>query len=231
MLTRYRFSWLESVSGQNVSRIVHPSWILNAGRFVFCSNMYFALRPVLPFVAKSDDFQDIALSKSQRALLGLPPSQTDIATAEYITPPRYRKSSPGGRLPTPQSDATNRAAYSGSPLSKSRYTVGFSPTPQHGSSTLTRRLSGSPYSAASPLSNKAYARQKAAQDPYANHDFTESTRSLLAGNVSTSSLQNSMRRSHSMRDWSRAPEPGTPSPSAKERSKLDLQPGLNYKWL
>lgn len=26
-------------------------------------------------------------------------------------------------------------------------------------------------------------------------------------------------------------EPGTPSPGAKERTKVKLEPGLNYKWL
>jgi len=26
-------------------------------------------------------------------------------------------------------------------------------------------------------------------------------------------------------------EPGTPSPSSRERSKVNVQPGLNYKWM
>lgn len=48
-----------------------------------------------PFFMKKDDFTDIPLTPSQRALMGLDPNIASSATptAQYITPPRYPRSS------------------------------------------------------------------------------------------------------------------------------------------
>lgn len=218
------------------------SMMLNLVRLILASNIYFALRPVLPYVSSSDPIEDIPLTPSQRALLGLPLSQSNTpgsarggTEASYITPPRYRRTSPSPFAGTPLSNGTDRrsvsANYSASPLSTSRYTVGFSPTPQQPTTTPGRRFSGSPFSPSSPLFSKALINSSSVGDIAQNADFTESTRSLLAGNTSTSSFQNSLRRSHSMRERGRQQEPGTPSPGMRDKNKVNVQPGLNYKWL
>ncbi|KAK5938067.1 hypothetical protein PMZ80_009656 [Knufia obscura] len=212
-------------------------------RFILLSNIYFALRPILPYVSKPDTIEDIPLTPSQRALMGLPRSKSNTPTspagegsANYITPPRYRRSSASPFAGTPQSSGTgNRstsANYSASPMSTSRFAQGFSPTPQQ--SSTSRRQSGSPFSPSSPLFNKRFFSPPARNDVLPNADFTESTRSLFDGTTSTSSFQSSLRRSQSMRERGRPPqvkETGTPSPSAREKNKVNIQPGLNYKWL
>lgn len=220
------------------------SIIVGLVRLVLLSNIYFALRPVLPYVSKPDPIEDIPLTPSQRALLGLPRSQSNTPSsqagevpANYITPPRYRRSSPSPFAGTPQSNGTgNRsisAHYSASPMSTSRFAIGFSPTPQQPSGTPSRRLSGSPFSPSSPLFNKRFLSPVARHEVMPNADFSESTRSLLDGATSVNSFQSSLKRSQSMRERGRpqAHEPGTPSPSAREKSKVNIQPGLNYKWL
>lgn len=208
------------------------SLVLNILRLVLLFNIYFALRPVLPYLNVSDSIEDIPLTPSQRALLGLPRSQSNTPTS-YITPPRYRRTSPSPFTGTPQSGGTDRRSvsgnYSASPLSTSRYTVGFSPTPQQPTTTPGRRFSGSIFSPSSPLFSKTLVNPSSLGDIAQNADFTESTRSLLAGNISTGSFQSSLRRSYSMRERGR--EPGTPSPGAREKTKVSVQPGLNYKWL
>lgn len=220
--------------GSEIEKLLVPysAWLLNLLRLILCSNLYFALKPVLPYVRKPDNLDDIALTPSQRALLGLPRSQsnTPASADSYITPPRYRRSSPSPFVGPPGSSSTNRATYSASPLSTSRYTVGFSPTPQQLSEKPSRRASGSPFSPSSPLFTKAFLNSTAKNDAAPNVDWTESTRSLLAGSTSIAPFQSSLRRSESLRERGR-PDPGTPSPSAREKSKVHVQPGLNYKWL
>ena len=213
-------------------------------RLFLLANIYVALRPVLPYVSQQDSVEDIPLTPSQRALMGLPRSQSGTpssqagaGTASYVTPPRYRKSSPSPFVGTPQSNGTgNRsisANYSASPMSTSRFAVGFSPIPQQASGTPSRRLSGSPFSPSSPLFNKRFLSPAARNEVAPNADFTESTRPHFDGSTSTSSFQSTLRRSQSMRERGRpqAYEPGTPSPNTREKNRVNIQPGLNYKWL
>lgn len=208
--------------------------IISLVRVLLFLNILLAVRPQRFLREEPDPAEDIPLTPSQRALLGLRPSSSSARKVEgsIITPPRYRRSSPS--VGTPQSGGSARsisANYSASPLSTSRYTVGFSPTPQQGSATPGRRSSGSQFSQ-SPLFKKSLPNTSSIGDIASNADFSESTRSLLAGNVSTSSFNSTLRRSQSMRErLGRQQEPGTPSPGAKERNKIKLQPGLNYKWL
>lgn len=213
-------------------------------RLFLLANIYVALRPVLPYVIQQDSVEDIPLTPSQRALMGLPRSQSGTpssqagaGTASYVTPPRYRKSSPSPFAGTPQSNGTgNRsisANYGASPVSTSRFAVGFSPIPQQASGTASRRLSGSPFSPSSPLFNKRFLSPAARNEAASNADFTEPTRPHFDGATSTSSFQSTLRRSQSMRERGRpqAHEPGTPSPSTREKNRVNIQPGLNYKWL
>lgn len=197
-------------------------------RLNFCARIIRSLRPVIPYISKQDDFSDIPLTPSQRALLGLNPStQSTPASAasgvHYITPPKYRRVS-GSFSGTPNGDVTTdrrsiSANYSDSPFSTSRHTLGFSQTPHS-----TRRASGSPFSpspTASPLFHKASnPSSKKAPDI----DFSASTQSF---GLSTGT---GLGRSQSLRERSRrdsldpsSPTPGTRSPQ--------LVPGVNYKWL
>lgn len=201
---------------------IDASRILLVFRLLLLTNILFALRPVLPYLRKPDDLDDLGLTPSQRALLGLLPSQpTTPRTPAYVTPPRYVRSSP--LINTSQSNqSTDKRSISAnySPQSTPRFSPGASQ--QQASVTPSRKMSGSSF-AASPLYNKALANSTSQNNLYSQADFTESTRSLLAGRESFNG--GSMRRSQSMR------EPGTPSPSAKERTKVKVEPGLNYKWL
>lgn len=66
---------------------------------------------LLPLVRPKDDLSDIPLTPAQRSLLGLPPSATPPTPgSQYITPPRYPRSS------TPLSSTPN-SSYSNSPAS------------------------------------------------------------------------------------------------------------------
>ena len=225
-LTMDSLERIDSWSGVQIATYINPTHPIWAIRAILVTNIVLACQPILPYFNKPDTIEDIPLTPSQRALLGLPRSQSNTpvgtaGTAKYITPPRYRRSSPS-YTGTPQSNTTNRATYTDSPASTSRHTLGFSPS-QNTFGTPTRRASGSPFSGASPLFSKAVMNQKG------NSDWTESTRSLLGGNVSTNSFNSTLRRSQSLRD--RRQEPGTPSPITREKTRVNIQPGLNYKWL
>ncbi|KAI9802369.1 MAG: hypothetical protein M1833_001875 [Piccolia ochrophora] len=107
-------------------------------RFLLVFNIFMAL---LPLIRPKDDLDDIPLTPSQRALLGLGSSASPATPGvQYSTPPRYpRSSSP--RNNTPSSRSTS---YSASPLSG------------RASPSFGRGLGASPFSpAASPLLQKA----------------------------------------------------------------------------
>lgn len=217
---------VETISIDQLPVAIDASRILLLLRFLLLANVLFALRPALPYFNKPDQLNDIALTPSQRALLGLLPSQPSTPrTPAYVTPPRYVRSSP--LLNTSQANQSpdrRSVSVNYTPQSTPRFSPGASQ--QQAPATPSRRLSGSPFTS-SPLFNKALANSTSQNtNPYSQADFTESTRSLLAGRESTVFFPGgSLRRSQSMR------EPGTPSPGAKERTKVKLEPGLNYKWL
>lgn len=103
---------------------------------------------LLPLLYNKDDLSDIPLTPTQRSLLGLgPSSQPATPGSQYITPPRYSRSS------TPRSGASSRSAspYSASPIGglgggAGTYSPTASPLYQKAlGRDVTRRLSyGSP---------------------------------------------------------------------------------------
>ncbi|KAK2756446.1 hypothetical protein FQN54_005339 [Arachnomyces sp. PD_36] len=112
----------------------YPDITLLVLRLFFLLNIATALYPLF---RPKDDLSDIALTPSQRALLGLTPTDTPPATpgTTYVTPPRYRMS-PGPR--------------SGSPISRST-----SPLSARGSQSSSRGPGSSSFSpSASPLLQK-----------------------------------------------------------------------------
>lgn len=197
--------------------------IFFAGRILFLVNIGLSLRQAVPCVARKDNIEDIPLTPSQRALLGLPPSSKTTPAGSplapstgYITPPRYHRrlsgsasTSAGFDTPTNDPMSADRrsvsANYSASPLSTSRYTLGFSPSPSAPQTQpynrTGRTASGSP--SGSPLFHKAIERQRRQ-----SQDF-ELGRSTGLG------------RSNSLKDA--AADRGSPLPRARK--------GVNFKWL
>ena len=101
---------------------------------------------LLPLIRKQDTFSDIPLTPSQRSLLGLNPNDNPPAPpgTQYITPPRYPRSSTPRNFGTPGSSRSDSRSTSGSPLSRKG-------SPSIGQQS--RNLSGSP--SASPLWQRA----------------------------------------------------------------------------
>ena len=216
-------------------------------RILFLSNTILSLRPIIPYISQKDTIIDIPLTPSQRALLGLPPSTSKPATplsttsspnagtSGYITPPRYQRQFSGSNSSTPSSQpnfSVDRrsisANYSSSPMSTSRYTLGFSPSPSAPQTQpqFRRTASGSPFSpTASPLFQKAIRHQhNTSQDL----DFSVSGRtSVVESAFGKSSLGSSsglgLGRSQSVKERGARQEEGKASPIA--------QKGVNYKWL
>ena len=125
----------------------YKTYTLLVLRALFFINILVAFRPLL---RSKDDVADIPLTPSQRSLLGLQPSNAPLTPGgQYITPPRYSRSS------TPRSDVSGRAGsrspYGGSPSN------GRDGSPGSFDRSLgqsQRRNSGSLYSQ-SPLVQKA----------------------------------------------------------------------------
>lgn len=93
------------------------SWSFRAMQLCLTLNIVFALRP---FYTTKDNMEDIPLTPAQRRLLGLKPSsKPPTPSSEYVTPPRYRRtstplsSSPANRRGSPASGSPGKR--SGSP--------------------------------------------------------------------------------------------------------------------
>ncbi|PSK36564.1 hypothetical protein B9Z65_1747 [Elsinoe australis] len=132
----------------NLVKLLNPydEYAILVVRIFFLINFIFAFRPLL---RKPDDFNDIPLTPSQRALLGLKPSNTPLTPGSQIaTPPRYSRSA------TPKSSASDRGSsrspLSGSPLTGRGRSGSMDRSLGHGN----RAGSGSPYSG-SPLVREA----------------------------------------------------------------------------
>jgi nucleoporin POM34 len=86
----------------------YSTYFVTVIRILLIFNILVALRPL---TRRKDDLSDIPLTPAQRKLLGLPPSNTPPTSgSQYVTPPRYPRST------TPQSGSPS-GSYSPSPLS------------------------------------------------------------------------------------------------------------------
>ncbi|GAM83874.1 hypothetical protein ANO11243_018640 [Dothideomycetidae sp. 11243] len=135
--------WVWTIIGSH-----HPNIVLAIRIFFFCNFLY-AFRPLI--VAK-DEIEDVPLTPSQRALLGLKPSGTPITPgSQFITPPRYSRS---GTPRSIQSDrARSQSPYSASPLDGRTRSGSFGST-DRGVGQTGRGISGGSFSG-SPLVQKA----------------------------------------------------------------------------
>lgn len=242
--------------------------IIFALRLLFLLNLILCLRPILPYISNKDNISDIPLNPSQRALLGLPLSTTstpvstqtnpNAGTSGYITPPRYQRSfSPTSNNSTPDYGTDRRSIsgnYSSSPLSTSRYTLGFSPSPSGSQQPYSRRTaSGSPFNpTASPLFQKAIRHQHTSSQELLQRDFDISSRSSLGPlnqslyNNSTTSIINTpsplnrnlssgLGRSQSVKERgikrAGSPQSANANADASGTASPIAQKGVNYKWL
>lgn len=97
-----------------------PTFVVWAFRIFFLYNIIIALYPLF---TTTDSIEDIPLTDRQRALLGLNPSTTTTPLtpeSNFVTPPKYRRStgSPSQRTPSStRSSPLNPSQNSGSPSS------------------------------------------------------------------------------------------------------------------
>lgn len=209
-----------------------------ASQTLFVINTILSLRQRIPYLARQDSLDDIPLTPSQRALLGLPasanttPARTGSPLAPstgYITSPRYHRrlssnsNSPSSPTGTPDAarSADRRsisANYSASPLSTSRHTLGFSPSPTAPQTQPYNRSTNvvtAPFSpSGSPLFHKAIGRQQRRQSQ------SDSRESSSPGVFRDST---GLSRSHSVRDDGM----GGRGPAAATAARK----GVNFKWL
>ena len=112
MILSYSSLFESSSALSSLQSLVKPTTLLLCLTFTY--NIYTASRPLY---RPKDDITDIALTPTQRSLLGLDPSMVAPPTpgTTYITPPRYPRS-PG----SPLSSSSASPFGSGSSLGRSR---------------------------------------------------------------------------------------------------------------
>ena len=204
------------------------TYIIAGVRLLLLVNIAFALQPLIPYFKNKDELSDIPLTPSQRSLLGLPPSNastpTSVTGPNYITPPRYRRSSGSfassgnstNSLSPPTTDRRSISATYASSKSSSRNNLGFSPSPF------------SPYRR-SPLLDSQNSPSDSPLFPRGRDLNFRPDQSL------SSSTGLGLGRSQSVRERGLTARGGrenlleaeTPSPPAR----VKRSPALNYKWL
>ncbi|KAI2476630.1 NPCC multi-domain protein [Pyrenophora tritici-repentis] len=153
-----------------VKAVPYSHWGVLLIRFLFVANIVIAF---LPLVRRyyPDDMADIALTPSQRAAMGLkadvnaPPTPGSVyASPNYVTPPRYQRS-------TPRSNSFSNGSQSplnGSPrASLGRSTSNSSYSPNSASPMFQRTLSGSAKrsSYGSPMSSSLFGESSSSFTP------------------------------------------------------------------
>ncbi|KAJ9658812.1 hypothetical protein H2201_007593 [Coniosporium apollinis] len=179
----------------------YSDYAVLALRLILLCNALIALYPLF---RRRDDFSDIPLTPSQRKLLGLEPSSTPATPgSQYITPPRYarsstpRRGSGSGSRPRPASDSplSGRGSPAGGMGNGSPFASTVSPLLQKAMGEgPTRRLS---YGRDSPLGASSFGASGFGASGYGGPE--------VLGNI-----------------------PGTPTPMGGGKG---ASVGLNSKWL
>ncbi|KAG4030014.1 hypothetical protein MFRU_013g00380 [Monilinia fructicola] len=139
------------------------TWSFRVMEFCLVFNVAVALRP---FYTKRDNMEDIPLTPAQRKLLGLKPSsRPPTPGSEYVTPPRYRRTS----TPLSSSPASRRGSpASGSPSGKRPE----SPHGQESLESLVNPLGPIHQPGASPLLQKTLMSGSGnRRSPYSSSNF------------------------------------------------------------
>lgn len=137
-------------------------------RILFVINVVIAL---LPLFRPKDDLSDIPLTPTQRALLGLDPSNTPPATpgTQYITPPKYRLSSPARAASPASRNSSPNSANGGSAGRRTSYSPTNSPlfykAMPNGNREGGRRQSFGSSSMGSPLRDSILGRLPTSPSP------------------------------------------------------------------
>lgn len=123
-------------------------YIIFLVRLVFFANVAYAFAPLIRRYYP-DDIADIPLTPSQRASMGLKagvvPPGTDFASPNYVTPPRYQRSTPRSGSFSSQTERGSQSPVTGSPrasMGRSTSNSPFSPG-NAGSPMFQRALSAS----------------------------------------------------------------------------------------
>lgn len=239
------------VKSKSIPVQLSSSALVDAVRLLLVVNILLSLRPLTP-LASEDNLDDIPLTPSQRKLLGLPLSSRSSRSATgaeagggstagpaggYITPPRYRRSSPSPALSgTGDTDGTTRsdsAQYGGSPLSASRRIAGFSPTPKAGTPASNKRTSGmfSPANAVnSPLLNRVLNKSASNNSMHLVSNNNNNI-SFISRDEDADFSQSTQYLFSNTKPGARKSTSGPDTPSPRSREKVRLEPGVNYKWL
>ncbi|KAF2703398.1 hypothetical protein K504DRAFT_538832 [Pleomassaria siparia CBS 279.74] len=154
-------------------------WCIQLTRVILLANIGTAF---LPLVRRyyPDDIADIPLTPSQRQSMGLDPNvampQTPgsaYASPNYVTPPRYQKSTPRSNFSNSDLDYATQSPMSGSPRASMANSTSNSPfSPNMGSPLFQKALGGgsttkrSSYdSRGSPLSSSLFGDSSASNTP------------------------------------------------------------------
>jgi nucleoporin POM34 len=147
-----------------VKAVPYSAWVVVLVQLVFAANIVIA---VLPLIRRyyPDEIVDIPLTPSQRAAMGLktgvqpaPVPGSPYASPNYVTPPRYQRS-------TPRSNSLSNQEYSssGSPRASLGMSTSNSPSPM-----FQRSLSGSApqrLSYGSSMSNSLFSDSSSSMTP------------------------------------------------------------------
>lgn len=156
-----------------INIIPYNSWAVLLIRVIFFANIVYAFVPLFRRYYP-DDIADIPLTPSQRASMGLKAGvhapNTDFASPNYVTPPRYQRSTPRSGSFSSQADRSSQSPMNGSPrpnLGRSTSNSPFSPN-HTGSPMFQRALSASQrlsYGAASPMSSSLFGDSSSSVTP------------------------------------------------------------------
>ena len=134
-----------------VKAVPYSHWAILLVRLIFLANIFVAFAPLVRRYYP-DEIADIPLTPSQRASMGLKAgvgaSQTpgtSYASPNYVTPPRYQRSTPKSGSFSNPAENSSQSPLSGSPrasLARSTSNSPFSPSTT-GSPLFQRALGGS----------------------------------------------------------------------------------------
>ncbi|KAL6704513.1 hypothetical protein ACN47E_008142 [Coniothyrium glycines] len=144
-------SWLGYVAtpvNAVVKAVPYSYWAIFLIRLVFIANVAYALAPLVRRYYP-DDIADIPLTPSQRASMGLkagtPTPAADFTSPNYVTPPRYQRSTPRSGSFSNHAENSSQSPMTGSPraaLGRSTSNSPFSPN-NTGSPLFQRALNAS----------------------------------------------------------------------------------------
>jgi nucleoporin POM34 len=124
----------------------YSAYIFWAARFVFVANIGQAVLPLIRRYYGPDDIADIPLTPSQREAMGLKPDVpapnlpgSAYASPNYVTPPRYQRSTPRSSFGTP---GERQSPFSGSPRANMGISTSNSPFSASASSPLFQKAVG-----------------------------------------------------------------------------------------